>query len=141
MKFKTLFTLATSLALSVTLVAKEEDTPLSKQMSQMNKSLRMLKKQLADPAKKADNLALLEKIKGNLDEAHKLEPKKTADVPAAEKSAYIEKYKQEMIELGKAFGEVEAAIKVDKPDDAKKALEKISDLKEKGHKDFGADED
>ena len=141
MKFKTFLTLAATAVLSLNVSVADDDTPLSKEMSAMNKSLRMLKRQLPDPAKKADNLALLEKIKGNLDAAHKLEPAKAKDQPGADKPAYIEKYKTQMIELGKAFGELEASIKVDKPDEAKKALEKISELKEKGHKDFGADDE
>lgn len=141
MKLKSLLTIATALSLSVSVgLAVEEDTPLSTQMKAMNKNLRMLKRQLADPTKKDESLALLEKIKKSIDEAHKLEPAKTKDIAAGEKPAYVEKFKQQIIELGKTFGEVEAAIKVDKPDEAKKALEKISDLKEKGHKDFEVDE-
>jgi len=138
MKLKTLLTLATALAVSFN-IATADDTPLGKEMSAMNKSLRMLKRQLPDASKKDDNLKLIESIKKNLDASHKLEPAKGKDVPAGEKAAYVEKYKGQMIELGKAFGELEAAIKVDKADEAKKALEKISELKEKGHKDFGAD--
>lgn len=138
-KFVLSFVTAFSLLLGG-LIGAEEDTPLSKEMSAMNKSVRLLKRQLADPAKKADNLALLDKIKKNIDAAHKLEPAKTKEVPAGEKAAYVEKFKQEIIELGKAMGELEAAIKVDKPDEAKKALDKITELKEKGHKDFSVDE-
>ncbi len=141
MKLNSLLTIVTAFSISFSAgFAAEEDTPLSTQMKAMNRNLRTLKRQLADPAKKEDNLALLEKIKKSLDEAHMLEPAKTKDIAAGERAAYTEKYKQQIIELGKSFGEVEAAIKVDKPDEAKKALEKISDLKEKGHKDFGVDE-
>ncbi|MDQ3622765.1 MAG: cytochrome b562 [Verrucomicrobiota bacterium] len=140
MKLKVLLTLLATVTFSISAVAVEEDTPLTKEMSAMNKNLRLLKRQLADPAKKADNLTLLEKIKKNLDEAHKLEPTKSKDVVAAEKPAYVEKYKAQIIELGKAFGELEASLKVDKQEEAKKALDKIADLKEKGHKDFGVDE-
>ena len=62
-------------------------------------------------------------------------------MPAAEKAAYLEKYKQQMTDLGKTFDELEAAIKADKADDAKKLFEKLSEQKEKGHKDFGADDE
>ena len=61
-------------------------------------------------------------------------------MPAADKAAYLDKYKAQMADLAKTFDEIEAALKADKPDDAKKALEKLSDQKEKGHKDFGGDE-
>jgi hypothetical protein len=62
-------------------------------------------------------------------------------VPAAEKAAYVDKYKQQMSDLGKSFEEIETAIKADKTDDAKKLFEKLSQQKEKGHKDFGVDEE
>jgi hypothetical protein len=142
MIFKTLLTLGAALALGLnTVTAKEEDTPLSKEMTGMNKSLRMLKRQVADPAKKADNLALVAKIKGHVDAALKLEPAKTKDVPAADKPAYIEKFKQELNDLKKTYDDLEAALKADKQDEAKKLFEKLSEQKEKGHKDFGVDEE
>ena len=140
MKAKTFLTLASALVFSLSAFgAEKEETPLLKEMKAMNKSLRTIKKQVADPSKKADNLALLETIKKSLDSSHKLEPAKTKD--QADKPTYTKKYQEEIIELGKAFGELEAAIKVEKPDDAKAAIEKISKLKEQGHKDFGVDED
>jgi hypothetical protein len=42
--------------------------------------------------------------------------------------------------LSKSFEELEGAIKADKPDEAKKVLERLSEQKEKGHKDFGVDD-
>lgn len=142
MKIKTLLTLLAAAALSLhPAFAGEDDTLLAKQMKTMNKSLRTLKKQVADPAKKDENLQLLATIKKSLDESAKLEPMKTKDVPAADKAAYLEKYKTELTDLGKTFDEVEAALKADKPDDAKKAFEKISEQKDKGHKDFAPEDD
>jgi hypothetical protein len=141
MKLKKLLTVLTTLAFALTSgFAAEEDTPLAKEMKSMNKALRTLKKQVADPAKKDDNLALVATIKKHLDASTKLEPAKTKDVPAAEKAAYLEKYKAQMADVSKTFDEAEAALKADKPEDAKKALDKLSDMKEKGHKDFGADD-
>jgi Tfp pilus assembly protein PilO len=141
MKIKTLLTLLTAIALSVTAATAEEDTALGKQMKTMNKSLRTLKRQVADPAKKDENLQLIATIKKTLDESAKLEPAKTKDQPEADKAAYLEKYRKQLADLGKSYDEVEAALKADKPDDAKKAFEKISEQKDKGHKDFGADDD
>ena len=64
MTFKALLALAAALTLGfTTAIAKDEDTPLTKEMTAMNKSLRMLKRQVADPAKKQDNLALVAKMK------------------------------------------------------------------------------
>jgi len=143
MKLKALLTILAALSLDFSIAARaaEEDTPLNKQMTAMNKSLRTLKRQISDAAKKDDNLALIGKMKANVAEAIKLEPKKTKDVPAAEKAAYVEKFKQELTELGKTYDQLEAAIKDGKTAEAKAIFDKISEQKEKGHKDFGVDEE
>ena len=141
MKMKSLITLALTLAFASTAAfAAEDDTPLTKEMKTMNKSLRALKKQVADATKKDDNLALIATIKKSLEASMKLEPAKTKEVPAAEKAAYLDKYKAQMTDLAKTYDELEAAIKADKADDVKKALDKLSEQKEKGHKDFAPDE-
>ena len=142
MKMKSLLTLALTLAFGCTAVfaAEEEPTPLEKEMKIMNKSLRALKKQVADTTKKEDNMALIATIKKSLEASMKLEPAKTKDVPAAEKAAYLDKYKAQMTDLGKTYDELETAIKADKADEVKKALDKLSEQKEKGHKDFAPEE-
>ena len=138
---KSLITLALTLAFGCTAAFAEGDpTPLEKEMKTMNKSLRALKKQVADAAKKDENLALIATIKKSLEASIKLEPAKTKEVPAAEKAAYLDKYKAQMTDLAKTYDELEAAIKADKADDVKKALDKLSEQKEKGHKDFAPDE-
>ena len=142
MKMKSLLTLALTLAFASTAAfAAEDDTPLTKEMKTMNKSLRALKKQVADATKKDDNLALIATIKKSLEASIKMEPAKTKEVPAAEKAAYLDKYKAQMTDLAKTYDELEAAIKADKADDVKKALDKLSEQKEKGHKDFAPDEE
>src|SRR6187397_1033365 len=74
MKLKVLLTVLATLSLSYsTALCAEEDTPLNKQMTAMNKSLRTLKRQISDAAKKDDNLALIGKMKANVAEAIKLE--------------------------------------------------------------------
>lgn len=139
MKSRILLSTACILSLALGGFAADDETPLSKEMSVMNKSLRTVKRNLADPAKKAESLELLAKVKKSLDAAAKLEPRKTKD--QADKPAYTQKYKEQMGDLAKAVGELEGAVTADKPDDAKKALDKIYQLKEKGHKDFGVDDE
>ena len=142
MKLKTLLTTLVALAIGLhATVRAEDDTPLAKNMSGMNKALRTLKRQIADASKKDENIAMVEKIKASIAEASKLEPKKTKDIPAAEKAAYIEKYKKQMADLGKTFDDIETALKAGKADDAKALFDKLGEQKEKGHKDFGADDE
>ena len=142
MKLKVILTTLVAFAIgSQATVRAEDDTPLAKNMSGMNKALRTLKRQIADAAKKDENVGLIGKIKASLAEAVKLEPKKTKEVPEAEKAAYLEKYKKQLAELGKTFDDIETALKADKPNDAKALFDKLSEQKEKGHKDFGADDE
>jgi cytochrome c556 len=142
MKLKSLLTLALTLAIGCTAAfAQDEPTPLEKEMKAMNKSLRTLKKQAADATKKDENITLIDGIKKNIEAAAKLQPIKTKDVPAADKAAYLDKYKAQMTELGKTYDELAAAIKADKADDIKKALDKLGEQKDKGHKDFAPDEE
>ncbi|MES2570678.1 MAG: cytochrome b562 [Verrucomicrobiota bacterium] len=141
MKFKTLLTLAATLALGFNVaLAAEDDSPLGTEMKAMNKALRTLKKQLADTTKKEDNLALVGKMKKATEDSKKHDPAKTKDIPAADKVAYLAKYKEQMDGLSKSFDDLETAVKEDKVDDAKKILEKLSEQKEKGHKDFNPDD-
>ena len=141
MKIKLLSTLLLTLALGCfAAFAEDEPTPLEKEMKTMNKSLRTLKKQAEDAAKKDENLALIATIKKSVEASAKLEPAETKKVPAAEKAAYLDKYKAQMTDLAKSYDELEAAIKDGKAEDVKKALVKLSDQKEKGHKDFAPDE-
>jgi soluble cytochrome b562 len=142
MKFKSLLTLVAILAVGFNFaaMAADDDTPLAKAMKVVNKNIRTMKRQIDDPAKKDDNLALIAASKKSLDECLKLEPAKTKDVPAGDKSAYLAKYKEQMNGVVKTFDDLEAAVKAGKTDDAKKIFEKLSDEKEKGHKDFNPDD-
>lgn len=140
MKFKTLLTLALSLAVGFTSAMAAEDTPLLKEMKAMNKSLRTLKRQVADASKKDENVKLIADIKKNIEASIALQPAQTKDIPAGEKPAYLDKYKAQMTDLGKMFDELDGLVKAGKTDDAAAVFEKLSQAKEKGHKDFGADE-
>ena len=140
MKLKSLLTLALTLAMGSSIAFAEEDTPLTKEMKTVNKNLRTLKRQVEDASKKDENLGLIATSKKAIEAAIKLEPAKAKDVPAGEKAAYLEKYKAQMSDLGKTFDELETAVKAGKVDDAKKLFEKLSEEKEKGHKDFAPDE-
>lgn len=140
MKMKSLLAFVSAFAVAATLAVADEDTPLSKEMSAMNKALRTLKKSVSDPSQKAANVAAIDKIKAGVAASAKLEPAKTKDQPAAEKAAYLEKYKKQMADLEKALDELKAAVEKGDDTAVQASFEKLSDLKEKGHKDFAPDE-
>jgi soluble cytochrome b562 len=140
MKLKTLLTLCAALAIGAVGVRAEEDTPLAKKMSELNKILRAVKRASTDPAKKAENVAGVTKMKSLVDEAIKLEPAKTKDQPAADKAAYLTKYKEQLTEMKKVLDELKAALEKGDAEATAKAFELLGDSKEKGHKDFAPDE-
>lgn len=140
MKIKSLLTFALTLAIGSSFVLAEEDTPLMKEMKLINKNLRTLKRQVEDASKKDENLGLIAASKKAIEASIKMEPVKTKDVAAGDKAAYLDKYKAQMTDLAKSYDELEAAVKAGKADDAKKIFEKLSEQKEKGHKDFAPEE-
>ena len=141
MNLKFFLILSLTLAAGSSFAFAEEDTPLSKEMKTANKSLRALKKQMDDPGKKQANLALIETSRKAIDAAAKLEPSKTKEVPGAEKPAYLDKFRAQINDLAKALAELEAAVRADKMDDAKRIFEKLGELKKKGHKEFAPDDE
>ena len=140
MKLKSFLILALTLAIGGSMAFAEEDTPLIKEMKTMNKNLRTLKRQVEDASKKDENLALIVASRKSIETSLKLEPMKTKDVPAGDKPAYLDKYKAQMTELAKSYADLETAVKDGKADEAKKIFEKLSEQKEKGHKDFAPEE-
>ena len=134
---KHLTPLAIVLSLGVTAFA--EDTPMEKEMSAMNKAYKALKKSVEDPAAKAENLKLIADIKKTTETTSKMEPKTTADQPAAAKPAFLEKYKAQMADFAKEVAALEAAVTAGNTAAAKASFDKLNELKKKGHEDFKKD--
>ena len=88
-----------ALVLTLGATAFGDDTPMEKEMSAMNKAYKALKKTVADPASKDANLKLIAEIKKTTETSIKMEPKTTADQPAAGKAAYLEKFKAQMADF------------------------------------------
>ena len=128
-----------ALVLSLGVSAFGEDTPMEKEMSAMNKAYKALKKTVEDPAQKEANLKLIAEIKKTTESTSKMEPKTTADQPAAAKPAYLEKYKAQMAEFAKEVNALEAAVTAGNTAAAKASFDKLNDLKKKGHEDFKKD--
>jgi soluble cytochrome b562 len=140
MILKSLFTAVAALAVGASFAVADEDTPLAKEMSAFNKNLRTLKRQISDASKKAESLEIVAKMKANMAAAAKLEPAKTKEQPAGDKPTYVEKYKAQIAQVEKTLDEVKAAIEKGDQTAAQAAFDKLSEQKEKGHKDFAPDE-
>lgn len=129
------------LALAVAVPAfAEDDTPLGKEMEKVSKALKVVNRNLADPAQKDANLAKIADAKTALDAALKYEPAMTKSVPAAEKAKFLADYKAAMEQTGKSLEELKAAVTAGNTDAAAKAMEKLNSEKKEGHKKFKKDE-
>lgn len=140
MKLKSLFTALLAAALfTVPAVAQDDDTPLGKEMSAINKTLKVLSRNVADPGKKEVNLTQIAEIRASLEKAATYEPAKTADIPAGEKVKFLADYKTALEKTLKTLDELKAAVTADKAEDALKAIETLAAEKKDGHKAFKKD--
>lgn len=138
MKLKHFLTLLAAFALAIPASA-EEDTPLSKEMSKLNKALKAINRGVEDAAAKDANLAKVADAKAACEASLKFEPASTKDVPAADKAKFIEGYKASMQEVIKQLDALKAAIEGGKTADAKALLDKLNNSKKEGHKKYKAD--
>lgn len=138
MKLKHFLTLLAAFALAIPASA-DEDTPLSKEMSKLNKALKAVNKNVEDAAAKDANLAKIADAKAACEASLKFEPAMAKDVPAAEKAKFIEGYRASMQEVGKQLDALKAAIEGGKAADAKAILDKLNTAKKDGHKKYKAD--
>ncbi len=116
--------------------AHKEETELGGKMDELGGAMRKLKKQIADPAKQAENLTLIAKIKDAAAASATLTPAMAADIPEAERAKFIADYQAAMKKFLVSVSAVEAAIKDGKTEDAGKLLGELGAQMKSGHKQF-----
>jgi len=128
-----------TLLLPLSLWAQESDdhSPVEKEMNVINRNVRRLSRQYADPAQKASSLELVTAMQKSADTAKDLTPSKAAKLPEAEKAKYMDTYKSEMDALIKELGTLKEALDAGENDKAKAELDKINQLKNSSHKKLG----
>jgi soluble cytochrome b562 len=116
----------------------QADSPLETKMNQMRKSFRELKKAMAAPveADKQKYLSWVSNLKSATEASKLLEPEKTANVPADQKTAFLEGYKNKMDELLDEIDSLEKAIEAGKWDEAKALVGQINQLQREGHQKY-----
>lgn len=116
--------------------AQGKHTPMEDQMEEINAVYRKLGRQIKDPAKNADSLKQAGIIREHAIAATKMEPKRKADVPAAEQAKFISEYQSAMKAFVDEIGKLEAALKAGKNEEAAAALQALKVAQENGHRDF-----
>jgi soluble cytochrome b562 len=136
MKLNHLFTTVLAAAMLAVPAFAEEETPLGKEMEKVSKALKLVNRNLSDPAQKDANLAKIADAKAALEKAATLEPAKAKDVPAGEKAKFVADYKAGVEQTLKSLEELKSAIAAGKTEDASKAMEKLNGEKKEAHKKF-----
>ena len=113
-----------------------EKTELGDKMKALGKNLKLVKAQIADPAKQQSTVGLLESAKTNAEAAKKLTPSRTKEVPEADRAKFLSGYQAQIGKLVDDLGKIEAAVKAGKYDDAKKLFADLGTVKREGHEKF-----
>jgi soluble cytochrome b562 len=119
------------------------DSPLEAKMNQMRKSFRELKKAMSAPveADKQKYLSWVADLKSASEASKALEPEKTSNIPADQKTAFLEGYKNKMDELVEESDSLGKAIEAGKWDEAKALVGQINQLQREGHQKYRNESD
>jgi soluble cytochrome b562 len=121
--------------------AVQAGTPLEKQMNQMRRSFKELKKAMEAPveADKQKYLGWVADLKKAAEESKTLEPEKTEKVPADEQKAFLEGYRSKMEEMIGQIDQLGQAIEAGKWAEAKSLIGQINQVQREGHGKYRGD--
>lgn len=116
----------------------QADSPLEKKMNQMRKSFRELKKAMVAPVEtdKKKYLAWVADLKSGAEASETLEPEKASKIPADQKAAFLEGYKNKMEELVDEIDALGKAIEAGKWEEAKALVTQINQVQREGHEKY-----
>jgi soluble cytochrome b562/YHS domain-containing protein len=116
--------------------AKNQESPLEKQMRILADGMKQLGGQINDPAKQAETVTLISSLKKAAMEAKTVEPTKTATVAASDKEKFLADYRAQLDKLASAFDSIETAAREGQYDQAKALLSTVTELRKEGHAKF-----
>jgi len=108
-------------------------------MEAMAKNLRVLRRQISDPALRESSVALLGTMEANALKAKELVPEKSRDVPEPERDKFIAAYRTKMDEFTAALRAIAVQVREGRFEAAKEALGKLQTLKRAGHEQFSSE--
>jgi hypothetical protein len=117
-----------------------DHSPLAQSMKTIQMGFRTLKRQISDPTKKDDSVKLVAKMKDAVKKSETYEPPSAADLPAAEKPAFIADYKKQLEGVAATLDKLSAAITAGDTATASKLLDTINQEKREGHGKFNSDD-
>lgn len=120
-----------------TFAEEGKDSPLHVEMEAINRSLRLINRQYADPAQKASTLELVATMQKHAETARTLTPPKAEKLTGDDQTKYVDTFHKDLDALLKEIGLLKQALITDKTDAAKAEIDKIAQLKESSHKELG----
>jgi soluble cytochrome b562 len=126
------------IAVAVSLHA-QADSALENQMKILARGNRQLSQQVSDPAQQQSTITLIESLKKAALDSKALEPRKTADIPEANRAQFLADFRTELDELKDSFDQIEEAVKAGQYDKAKTLLATVNSIKKEGHGKFKKD--
>jgi soluble cytochrome b562 len=120
-----------------TFAEEGKDSPLHVEMEAINRSLRLINRQYADPAQKASTLELVATMQKHAETARTLTPPKAEKLTGDDQTKYVDTFHKDLDALLKEIGLLKQALTTDKTDAAKAEIDKIAQLKESSHKELG----
>jgi len=114
------------------------DSPLETKMNQMRKSFRELKKAMTAPvqADKQKYLSWVADLKSAAEASKSMQPEKASYIPADQKAAFLDGYKNKMDELADDIDSLGKAIEAGKWDEAKALVAQINQVQREGHQKY-----
>ena len=114
-----------------------KDSPLHNEMEAINRSLRLINRQYADPAQKASTMELIATMQKHAETARTLTPPKSDKMAAADQTKYLDAFHKDLDALIKEIGLLKQAITAGKVDATKTEIDKIKQLEDSSHKELG----
>ena len=114
----------------------EEETPLSRQMEQLDHAMDFLKRGLRDPAKKDACLAQVANAQAACVAAKLLVPKMAATTAEADRPAFVTDFRKGIATLLIEFTNLELALLNGDKDAALASYKKLEKMEDEGHDNF-----
>lgn len=118
---------------------EEEESPLEKQMSEINKGYKLIRRSARKKTFTADDLKAVSVMVDNSAQAMHQIPPMAAKIPADKKAAFLLTYKKMMGKMTKDLIDLEIALEEKKTEVALKIIEGLATAKKDGHEKYTED--
>ncbi|MCF3651677.1 cytochrome b562 [Synoicihabitans lomoniglobus] len=118
-----------------------DETPLGEQMEMISDAFKLVRRQVEDASANASTLEQLATIRAAAEKGLAFEPAYAAEKPAAERTAFIAKYREDMRTFIATIDEVAAALTAGDNPLATELVAKMRSAQRSGHKAYRAPKD